>query len=306
MRMEAVKSVDGKNLSPLARIARSLRAPRRGFVFLAAVAFCIGAASRIASADDLNPVNPTASFTVTPSSPLSGESFTLKSTSTPGILGTPIQTEAWDLDNDGLYNDATGSEVQHSFATPGTYTVGLQVTDELGGTSSTSASIVVQNRNPSAGFTVSPSSPSTLQNVTFTSTSTDQDGSIASYAWDLDNDGNFNDGTGSEASRSSPPAGSYTVRLQVTDDKGGTDIATKTLSVGNQPPVASFDYSPASPKTGDQITFTSSSSDPDGSIASYAWDTNNDGVFDDGTGSSVPTSFATPGNHTVKLQVTRS
>jgi hypothetical protein len=107
------------------------------------------------------------------------------------VLGTPIQTEAWDLDNDGVYNDATGSQVQHSFEKPGTYTVGLEVTDELGGTSTTSANIVVQNRDPAANFSVSPSAPSTLQSVTFTSTSTDPDGTIASYAWDLDNDGNF-------------------------------------------------------------------------------------------------------------------
>src|SRR3954451_952519 len=304
MRTEATKSVDRDNLSPMARIARSLRSPYRNLVLLAAIGLCIGAASRIAAADILDPTAPTASFTVSPESPLSGDSVTFTSTSTPGVLGGTIQSEDWDLNSDGVYDDANGAEIQHAFALPGTYPVGLQVTDSNGATATASANAVVQNRLPSAGFTASPSSPSTLENVTFTSTSSDGDGSIAAYAWDLDNDGNFNDGTASEAQRSFPFAGSYTVKLRVTDDQGGIAVATKDVSVGNQDPTASFSYTPPTPSSGDTITFTSTSTDPDGSIASYAWDLDNDGQLDDGTGSSAQKAFSTPGNRTVRLRVT--
>ncbi len=304
MRMEATKSVDRKNPSLLARIARSLRSPYRSIVFLAAVGLCIGAVSRIAAADSLDPTAPSASFTVSPDSPFSGDTVTFTSTSTAGLLGGTIQSEDWDLNNDGVYDDANGSQVQHSFGAPGTYPVGLQVTDSNGATATAAASVVVHNRLPSAAFTASPSSPSTLQNVTFTSTSTDADGSIASYSWDLDNDGNFNDGSSSQAERSFPFAGTYTVKLRVTDDQGDADVAEKVVSVGNQDPVASFGYTPLSPASGDTVTFTSTSTDADGTIATYAWDLDNDGQFDDGAEASAQKPFATPGNHTVRLKVT--
>src|SRR5436189_126889 len=110
---------------------------------------------------------------------------------------------------------------------------------------------------PSASFTISPSSPSTLETVTFNSTSTDSDGSISSYAWDLNNDGVFDDGNSSQVQRSFPLAGTYTVKLLVTDNNGGQAVATKRVDVGNQPPVASFEHAPSRPSTGDEVTLDS-------------------------------------------------
>src|SRR5205085_5364525 len=51
------------------------------------------------------------------------------------------------------------------------------------------------------------------------------------------------------------------------------------------------------------ISFTSTSSDPDGHVASQAWDLDGDGSFDDGTATSAGYSFATAGPHTVRLRV---
>ncbi|MEA2458955.1 MAG: hypothetical protein QOC95_1927, partial [Thermoleophilaceae bacterium] len=91
------------------------------------------------------------------------------------------------------------------------------------------------NRPPVASFTVSPTAPVAGAAVTFTSTSTDPDvgGKIASQAWDLNNDGVYDDGTGASASRSFPAAGSYVVRLKVTDDKGATSSVAHTVTVAN-------------------------------------------------------------------------
>jgi len=92
---------------------------------------------------------------------------------------------------------------------------------------------IVLNAPPVAGFTFSPSSPYVGEPVQFTSTSFDPDGptSPASLTWDLDNDGAFDDATGFTATRSFAGAGSYTVRLRVTDTKGASDIESRTLSV---------------------------------------------------------------------------
>jgi PKD repeat protein len=56
--------------------------------------------------------------------------------------------------------------------------------------------------------------------VTFTDTSTDSDGMIASRAWDTDNAGAYDDGTGATAQRTFTSAGTFTVGLRVVDDDG--------------------------------------------------------------------------------------
>ncbi|MDA8745803.1 CotH kinase family protein [Rubripirellula amarantea] len=61
--------------------------------------------------------------------------------------------------------------------------------------------------------------------------SVDSDGMISSYAWDLDNDGDYDDATGVTASFDASVAGTFIVGLQVTDDGGATDTATATITV---------------------------------------------------------------------------
>ncbi len=165
------------------------------------------------------------------------------------------------------------------------------------------------NQSPSASFTSSPSAPQTGQSVTFTDTSTDADGTIASRAWDTDDDGTYDDGTGATASRAFPSAGTFTVRLRVVDDDGAPATTSRQVVVADQPPpnqapTAAFTVSPASPQTGQSVTFTDSSTDADGTIASRAWDTDDDGSYDDGTGTTASRAFPSAGTFTVRLRVT--
>jgi PKD repeat protein len=84
---------------------------------------------------------------------------------------------------------------------------------------------------PTAGFTVSPTSPRPGKPVTFTSTSSDPDGAIASQDWDLDGDGQFDDSSAPQTSRTFANAGVYTVSLRVTDDGGATAETTRSIAV---------------------------------------------------------------------------
>jgi PKD repeat protein len=214
-------------------------------------------------------------------------------------------SQAWDLDNDGAFDDATGGTASRSFPKSGSYTVRLRVTDDDGASTVAFSAVKVANRAPVAAFTISPNPTSTGQTVTFDSAqSADSDGTIKSVAWDLDNDGAFDDGSASTASRSFSTGGTYTVRLQVTDDENATATKSGTVTISNVAPTAKFSFTPNNAASGQDVAFTSESTDPDGKIATQAWDLDGDGVFDDGTGDAVKRAYAKRGVYQVRLQVT--
>jgi len=64
--------------------------------------------------------------------------------------------------------------------------------------------------------------------------SSDTDGTIVSYEWDFDDDGNYDDATGAEVTFTAASAGSYTVGLKVTDNEGAEDTDTATVEVTAQ------------------------------------------------------------------------
>lgn len=74
----------------------------------------------------------------------------------------------------------------------------------------------------------------------------------------------------------------------------------------NMPPVVTFTVSPAEPHINEPITFDASgSSDPDGTIVSYDWDFDGDGLFELSTDDPVATySYPTSGIKNVTLRAT--
>jgi len=167
---------------------------------------------------------------------------------------------------------------------------------------------LVINQPPVAQFTFAPAAPRVGDWVYFdASASYDPDGTIANYQWDFQNDGVF-DATGKIAFFRYTAPGTYTVRLVVTDDKGATASTTKSVVVSplvvNQPPVAQFTFSPATPQVGQTVMFNGTASyDPDGSIVAYQWDLNGDGAPDQ-NGPVVAWIYTAPGAYTVTLTVT--
>ena len=76
-------------------------------------------------------------------------------------------------------------------------------------------------------FRWGPAQPRVGQAVSFApSAFTDPDGSIASYAWDLDGNGSF-EASGSAPTHTYNNAGTYMVALTYTDDRGETSPATR-------------------------------------------------------------------------------
>jgi hypothetical protein len=156
---------------------------------------------------------------------------------------------------------------------------------------------------PVADFTWGPKAPLTQQPLTFTDASVGNPDPIASWQWDFDGDDVYDDASGATASWTFTRPGTHNVGLLVTDSMGVGDTKHHIVVIGNRTPVPSILTLPVAPAAGQQVTLLSNSYDPDGYIAKFAWDVDDDGAFDDGGGSSVSTSFGS-GRHRIGLQVT--
>ncbi len=75
-----------------------------------------------------------------------------------------------------------------------------------------------------------------------------------------------------------------------------------TRGFENHAPDADFNWTPLVPAVGDNVTFTSNSSDPDGDSLACAWDFDNDG-YADSTDCAAVWVFTAPGNHSVTLTI---
>jgi len=162
---------------------------------------------------------PTAKFSYTPAKPKAGDKVQFTDLST----GNP-SSWMWD------FGDNSSSSLQspsHVYEKPGTYTVELNIGDEIGDVLPAVQTITIVNDAPVAGFSADPTSSSTYPvQVQFTDEST---GVVDSWLWELFRDGKVV-GTSSEQNPviTFTVPGIYSIRLTVTNN-GGSD----TLQLDN-------------------------------------------------------------------------
>jgi len=267
---------------------------------------------------------PTADFFFEPEEPVAGMPISFDGSNSFDFDGI-IVSYAWDLDGDGII-DSTDSIVQYTFQQPGTFDVALTVADEMGNEDTIIYPVTVLGeakidsgvsfQPPVADFSYMPAQPQTGETVLFNGTaSSDFDGTIMTYTWDFDSDGEADAGE-NIASYVFPTSGTYNVSLTVTDDGGHSDTVTYSIVVVGEPqepvgppattrlPIASFLISPPDPEPGDVIVFNGTSSlDLDGLIESFAWDFDGDGIIDS-TAPIAEYAFASAGLYNVILIVT--
>ncbi|CAN5331081.1 PKD domain-containing protein [soil metagenome] len=158
---------------------------------------------------------------------------------------------------------------------------------------------VVANQAPVAAFT---STANFLALSVDGSTSTDTDGTVDAYAWE------FGDGAtaiSATASHTYAAAGTYPVKLTVTDNKGTTGTVTQSVTAvaappppPNQIPVAVFT---ATVTDLGVVVDGSASTDSDGTVTGYAW------TFGDGgtaINSAASHTYLASGDYVVTLTVT--
>jgi PKD repeat protein len=177
---------------------------------------------------------PTADFIFSPTAPSINATVFFNGTVSTAGVGHRLVRYEWDF-GDGTRR--TGSTVSHAYSTAGTYNVLLRVTDEVGQTAQVSRSVIVGASPAVAVFTYSPTNPNTSTTIAFNGSASKGEGtnSIAQYAWDFGCTAGTNCTTAAVSSATPTTsnrytaAGTYTVRLTITDTQGRT--ATTTLSV---------------------------------------------------------------------------
>jgi PKD repeat protein len=176
---------------------------------------------------------PTADFTYIPAQPYTTGDTTL--TSTAADPDGTIADQAWDLDGDGQYDDASGATVHTTFTVAGSHTVGLKVHDDHGSAAVATKTInVLVGGTPGAAFAVDPANPTIGEPATFTAAPNDDPHAhVVHTQWDFDGDGTWDadTGTGRAVQHTYNATGTVTAKLRVTDAEGDSDTKAITFTV---------------------------------------------------------------------------
>jgi PKD repeat protein len=192
-----------------------------------------------------NPPAPTAKFTFSPTAPLIGESVLFAASTSTTAQGQTITDYFWNFGDDPscpavsgtppstCYVQTSSPTVTHQYTRAGTFTVNLVVRDSAGRTGSASTTLTVGNGNPVPVILVSPASPVAGVAATLNGTASTAAGgeTISSYVWSVNGPGLSASQSGSIVSQTFPSAGSYTIRLTVTDTLGRIGTTSITVNV---------------------------------------------------------------------------
>lgn len=254
------------------------------------------------------PNNPTlvAAFTVTPASPLQGQTATFNAAATTnnGVACGQLCLYSW---NFGDGTTAQGVVATHAFAKQGSTTVVLTVTDSRGSTAASTQVITVAP--PAApttvSFTTSPSPAPTNVDIFFNASASRAAAghTLVSYSWE------FGDGTGGNGpivTHKYTGPGTYSVILTVTDDVGAVGQTTQSLAVGTTAAEPSAVIT-STTVTGKTLTVDASGSKPStgASIVNYKFDYG-DGNFENVSGAIQSHRYAVSGTYIVLVEVTDS
>ncbi len=209
---------------------------------------------------------------------------------------------SWDL-GDG--NSATGSQYQHVFTEPGTYTITLTVEGSGSGQCSNTSQIsreITVIEGPEAYFElpewIAPGEPIILDG-----SQSIADGGFKSATWIIDTENGSQELSGLTTTHIFDQPGEYFVTLALetnSETDCNTVSLTKIIKV-NAAPVISWNLEENIPAGGDLLLDAFASTDSDGFIKQFKW------YLDDGFVSynaSELVKAITPGRHKVTLEVT--
>lgn len=186
----------------------------------------VSVATQTVTVGTSSPGGLTAAFTFSPTSPAANVAVNFNASSSTGSAA--ITSYKWDF-GDGHTTTTANKTVSHTFTANGTFVVTLTVKDANGLTATTNQQVTV-GAGAIAEFTTSPASPTAGVVTLDASSSTASSGAtIVNYVW------TFGDGialaTAASTVAHTYAAGTFTVKLTITDSNGSTASTTQTLVV---------------------------------------------------------------------------
>jgi len=236
--------------------------------------------------------SPVAGIAVTDTALCRGDTVTMVGSLSAAPVGA-ARSYSWYLDNNS-YVDTTGT-FSYSYHTIGQKPVILVIGDYRGCNDTAYRTLLIAH--PTAQFTGSPTPVCSPMPVLFNDQSTDAPTTYyTAHKWDL-GDGTVLSGNASSVSHGYSSAGSFTVKLYVTDNIGCSDTLVKPAFIVVHKPIAFFSTATTACQNR-AVTFNNTST---GSNLTYSWS------FGDGGSSTLqaPVHFyMNTGTYTVSLVVT--
>lgn len=242
--------------------------------------------------------------------------------------GGPL-TFAWDLDDDGAFDDATGATttLDTTGLAAGDHPVAVEVTSQASGLTGRATTVVgvvePDPTDPPVAVLADPGGPFTAADtITLdASASTDPEGGPLSFTWDLDGDGTHTTDEGGRLTPTGPGTatvaastlgtGTHPVSVRVTSGASGQQAQAGGTVVVHGPPVAVL-APPDNPfgLSGMVTLDASASTEPQGAGLTFAWDVDDDGATDPEVGDGPIATFDADllglGSHHVNVVVTSS
>lgn len=227
-----------------------------------------------------------------------GDSVFMTSTS---VSSNPILQTKWDIDSNGIFNDASGTNVKWLFPVYKAYKVGIQVITAVD-TDFTYKTVTMLPR-PLANFDIDFPRQCLLNFFTYTNKSTISSGSMK-YFWDLGN--GITTSTATDTTATYGAVGDYNVKLVVTSDKGCKDSITHTVTIVANTEADFLINDSAQCLVGNSFIFSGNSILCSPQLFS-SWDLNGDGTFGDSNNiDPLPHIFTTPGTYKIGYMVMTS
>lgn len=136
---------------------------------------------------------------------------------------------SWDLDNDGLFDDATGSQVLYSWESEEVFTIALKVKDTLDN-EAVNTTVVVVTYPPLLVDAGGPYSGLIGQEIQLQGSA--EGGAVPyQFFWDLDDDGTYDDATGDTPTYSWDDSGNYSISLKVKDSANHQETNDTMVSI---------------------------------------------------------------------------
>ena len=197
-----------------------------------------------------------------------------------------LRSLEWDVDDDGSY-ERTGTTIEWSRSTPGTYTVGLRATDSMGGTNTTATTIAVVDELPPSITDLNKNVSSADVRVTRVgfSVRAHDDDAVSEYRWDFDGDGTIDARTNtSKTTHTYAELGDVSPTITVVDTTGHTATSTfQPVNVADETAPSPAISGSSSAVVDVETAFSAANSTDNSQIVEYRWDFDGDGRTDETT-----------------------